>query len=433
MSRPAGKGASTGPADLAATQSFFAPCPRGLEAPLAAELTALGATYIGPVDGGVAFAGPLDLAYRANLESRLASRVLWRVAHGGYRSEDDLYALVHRQDWPRYFRGDRTIRVDVAATRSPLTSLEFATLKIKDAVCDRFRADTGSRPSVDKEHADVRIHAYLTEREATLYLDTSGEPLFKRGWRRDADAAPLRENLAAGVLALAGWTPQTPLLDPMCGGGTIPIEAAMIAADVAPGLHRSFGFQKLAWFDGPAWQRLKQKARDRARPAPAKALIAASDVDPRAVANARSNAAAAGVEGWIDVRRRRRAGAAGAVALGHRRRQSAVRRAAGERGRARGAVSAARRRAQGALRRLDRVFPHRRPAARQADRTQAVAAHAAVERRDRVPAVPLRHRRRAAGAGAARVVVPGAPGPRAGTSRRDSPPARKKAPPKRGS
>jgi putative N6-adenine-specific DNA methylase len=300
MSRPAGRSAPTGAADLAATQSFFAPCPRGLEAPLAAELTALGATYIGPVDGGVAFAGPLELAYRANLESRLASRVLWRVAHGGYRSEDDLYALVLRQDWPRHFRNDRTIRVDVAATRSPLTSLEFATLKIKDAVCDRFRADTGARPSVDKEHADVRVHAYLTEREATLYLDTSGEPLFKRGWRRDADAAPLRENLAAGVLALAGWTPATPLLDPMCGGGTIPIEAAMIAADVAPGLHRSFGFQKLAWFDGPAWQRLKQKARDRARPAPSTVQIAASDVDPRAVANARSNAAAAGVEGWID-------------------------------------------------------------------------------------------------------------------------------------
>jgi putative N6-adenine-specific DNA methylase len=207
MTRAAQARRPAGPADLTATQSFFAPCPRGLEAPLAAELTALGATYIGPVDGGVAFAGPLDLAYRANLESRLASRVLWRVAHGGYRSEDDLYALVQRQDWPRHFRNDRTIRVDVAATRSPLTSLEFATLKIKDAVCDRFRADTGSRPSVDKEHADVRIHAYLTEREATLYLDTSGEPLFKRGWRRDADAAPLRENLAAGVLALAGWTP----------------------------------------------------------------------------------------------------------------------------------------------------------------------------------------------------------------------------------
>ena len=144
--RRAGRAAPTGAADLAATQSFFAPCPRGLEAPLAAELTALGATYIGPVDGGVAFAGPLELAYRANLESRLASRVLWRVAHGGYRSEDDLYALVLRQDWPRHFRNDRTIRVDVAATRSPLTSLEFATLRIKDAVCDRFRADTGARP-----------------------------------------------------------------------------------------------------------------------------------------------------------------------------------------------------------------------------------------------------------------------------------------------
>src|SRR6185437_2520294 len=141
----------------------------------------------------------------------------------------------------------------VAATRSPLQSLEFATLRVKDAVCDRFRDDGGVRPSVDKRAPDVRVHAHLTEREATLYLDTSGEPLFKRGYRRDADEAPLRENLAAGLLALAQWTPERMLLDPMCGGGTIVAEAAQIAAQRAPGLSRSFGFRKLAWYDGPTW------------------------------------------------------------------------------------------------------------------------------------------------------------------------------------
>jgi len=283
------------------TERFFAPCPRGLESALAAELGALDAAFVVPGDGGVAFSGPLELAYRANLESRLASRILWQVAHGAYRDEDALYRLAHGVDWSRHFRADRTLRADVAATRSPLTSLEFATLRIKDAVCDHFRARTGKRPSVDKQRPDVRVHAYLTEREATLYLDTSGEPLFKRGWRRDTDAAPLRENLAAGLLALTGWMPETPLLDPMCGSGTLAIEAALIASGRAPGLARTFGFQKLAWYDGPTWQRIRQRARDRVRPAPPAPTIYASDHDPRAIAQCRTNAAHAGIADWIAV------------------------------------------------------------------------------------------------------------------------------------
>lgn len=281
------------------TESFFATCPRGLEAGLAAEVTALGASYVTPTDGGVAFAGPLDLAYRANLESRLASRILWRVAHGRCRTERELYALGQDVRWERHFRVDRTLRVDVAATNSPLASLEFATLKLKDAVCDRFRAKLGSRPSIDKDRPDVRVHAFLSEREATLYLDTSGEALFKRGYRRDADAAPLRENLAAGLIHLSGWTPDTPFLDPMCGSGTIAIEAALIAADRAPGLTRGFGFQKLAWFDGPTWQRLRQRARDRVRIAPDAPGIFASDIDARLIDGARRNLAAAGVADFV--------------------------------------------------------------------------------------------------------------------------------------
>jgi len=281
--------------------SFFAPCPRGLEAPLATELTALGASYVTPTDGGAGFAGPLELAYHANLESRLASRILWRVAHGRYRNEDELYALARATEWERHFAARRTLRVDVAATRSPLASLEFATLRIKDAVCDRFRAVAGTRPSVDKERPDVRVHAFLGEREATLYLDTSGEALFKRGYRREADTAPLRENLAAGLIALSGWTPATPLLDPMCGSGTIAIEAALIAADRAPGLVRSFGFQKLAWYDGPTWQRIRQRAHDRVRPAPATPAIFGSDLDARIIELCRRNLATAGVAGFVEV------------------------------------------------------------------------------------------------------------------------------------
>jgi putative N6-adenine-specific DNA methylase len=282
-------------------ERFFAPCPRGLEAPLAAELTALDAQYVAPADGGVSFSGERSLAYRANLESRLASPILWQVAHRRCRNEKELYALAKGVDWSAHFHVERTIRVDVAATNSPLPSLEFATLKVKDAVCDRFRDAAGRRPSVAKLRPDVRVHAFLTEREATLYLDTSGEALFKRGYRRDAEGAPLRENLAAGLIALSGWTPAQPLLDPMCGSGTIAIEAALIAADRAPGLARTFGFQKLSWFDGPTWQRLRQRAHDRVRPAPPSVEIFASDTAAAALAHCRSNAAMAGVAGWIDV------------------------------------------------------------------------------------------------------------------------------------
>ena len=284
-------------------ERFFAPCPRGLEAALADELAKLDARDIAAADGGVAFAGALDLAYRANLESRLASRILWRVGGGPYRDEGDLYALVQAIDWSRHFVPTRTLRVDVAATRSPLRSLEFATLRVKDAVCDRFRERAGVRPSIDKRAPDVRVHAHLTESEATIYLDTSGEPLFKRGYRRDTEEAPLRENLAAGLLALAGWSPEEPFLDPMCGSGTIAVEAALIAADRAPGLARRFGFQKLAWYDGPAWQRITQAARDRVRAPPGEPSLFASDLAAGAVGKTEAHLAAAKVDAFVRVER----------------------------------------------------------------------------------------------------------------------------------
>ncbi|TMH63899.1 MAG: class I SAM-dependent RNA methyltransferase [Betaproteobacteria bacterium] len=284
-------------------ERYFAPCPRGLEAALADELTQLGAAKVATTDGGVAFAGDLALAMHANLESRLASRILWRVGGGPYRNEKDVYALVHAIDWHRLFTPERTLRVDVAATRSPLTSLEFVTLRTKDAVCDRFRAERGIRPSVDKRAPDVRIYIYLTDRDAIVYVDTSGEPLFKRGYRRDADEAPLRENLAAGLLALARWTPEQTLLDPMCGSATIVIEAAMIAAQRAPGLKRSFGFQKLMWYDGPSWQRIKQSAHDRVREPSATPTIFGSDIDASAIAKAISNISAAQMNGFAAIER----------------------------------------------------------------------------------------------------------------------------------
>ena len=250
---------------MTAKEHFFASCPRGLESVLGAELRALGADAIATVDGGVHFEGPFHLCYAVNLESRVASRVMWRVAQRAYRSDRDIYDAARALEWQRWFTPDRSIRVDTTAVRSPLKSLEFVTLRVKDAVCDAFRAAVGQRPNVDTLSPDVRLHAFLSATELTLYIDTSGEPLFKRGYRRAAGEAPLRENLAAGILRLSGWTPDTTLLDPMCGSGTFLCEAGMIALDRAPGLDRTFGFANLATFDANAWNRLREAAASRVK------------------------------------------------------------------------------------------------------------------------------------------------------------------------
>jgi putative N6-adenine-specific DNA methylase len=275
-------------------EKFFATCPRGLEQVLAAELVALGAHDIKPVDGGAAFAGDLALCYTVNLESRVASRVLWQVGHARYRTEHDIFDAARAFPWVRLFDMGRTIRVNVSAIKSPVRSLDFVTLRVKDAVCDVFRAAHGKRPDVNTESPDVRIHAFLTREEATFYLDTSGEALFKRGWRIAGGDAPLRENLAAGILKLTGWVPPTPLLDPMCGSGTLLIEAAMMALDVAPGLGRSFGFEKLANFDANRWRALRDEARARRRAAAALPIYG-SDKSGTILAAARENLSAAGL------------------------------------------------------------------------------------------------------------------------------------------
>ena len=273
-------------------ENFFAPCPRGLEALLAQELTTLGVAQAEAADGGAHFAGPFALCYRANLESRIASRILWRVAVAPYRSEDDIYRAALALPWPQWFDVGNTIRINVAALRCPLKSLDFVTLRIKDAVCDAFRAHCGERPSIDTREPAVRVHAFLTADQLMLYLDTSGEPLFKRGYRAAAGEAPLRENLAAGIVRLTGWTPGEALVDPMCGSGTLLIEAALIALDAAPGAKRAFGFEKLKNFDHKAWEKLKADAQMRER---SRTLlpICGSDLYGDELKTARANLAAA--------------------------------------------------------------------------------------------------------------------------------------------
>jgi len=282
-------------------EHFFATSPRGLERVLADELAALGARDVSPVDGGVGFGGDLALCYTANLESRVASRVLWQVGHARYRSEHDIFEAARTLSWPKLFDVRRTIRVNVSAIKSPVKSLDFVTLRVKDAVCDAFREKHGKRPDVNTESPDVRIHVFLTQDEATFYLDTSGEPLFKRGWRTLAGDAPLRENLAAGILRLTGWSAPTPLYDPMCGGGTFLVEAAMMALDAAPGINRAFGFEKLENFEPRTWSALRDRARARRKPAQP-LPIHGSDKSGNILALARENILAAGLSEAVQLK-----------------------------------------------------------------------------------------------------------------------------------
>jgi len=314
---------------------FFVVCPGGLEVPLAQELAdiakrpdskALGIWVIDPTPtsptGGIGLAAPLSAAMVLNLHSRIASRVLLQMAQAPYRQEDDLYKLASGLAWEDWFTSQQTLRVDVTAHRSPLKSLNFATLKIKDAIVDRLRDVTGDRPSIDTAFPDVRVQAHLTATQVTIYLDTSGEALFKRGWRDEKGDAPLKENLAAGILSITGWKPEQTLFDPMCGSGTFLIEAAQVALAIPPGGIRAgiygddakpsrlayrplvtsahgFGFQRLKPFHEVAeqkrWATLKESSlneileRRKQYPNAESLGISGSDINEKLVSMLRGN------------------------------------------------------------------------------------------------------------------------------------------------
>jgi putative N6-adenine-specific DNA methylase len=285
---------------------IFLPCASGVENMLADEVRrVLPEARVQTQRGGVSLEGGTDEVMALNLEIRLAQRVLVEVAHGPYRDENDLYQLARSVDWTQWITPEHTLRVDTTAQRSPLQSLNFATLRVKDAVCDAMRDATGERPSVNTHSPDLALMLHAGPEHASVYVDTSGEPLFKRGWREDKGDAPLKETLAAAMLMAAGWrgTPQEggALYDPCCGSGTIVIEAAQIACGIAPGLKRRFAFERLLPFYTPemraAWQRLKSHAQSRITSCPVP--IYASDVAFRMVDFARRNAQRAGVDGVI--------------------------------------------------------------------------------------------------------------------------------------
>jgi len=289
------------------TLPLFLPCAAGVEGFLAEEVQrVLPAAAVHAARGGVSLEGGADEVMALNLECRLPQRVLIEVAEGPYRDESDLYELAGRVDWGQWITPQHTLRVDTTAQRSPLKSLNFAALRIKDAVCDQLREATGERPSVDTQRPDLALVLHVGPERASLYVDSSGEPLFKRGWREDKGDAPLKETLAAAMLAAAGWrgTPDQggALHDPCCGSGTIAIEAAQIACGIAPGLKRRFAFERLLPFSSPEmraqWQRLKSHAQSRIHTSAVP--IVASDVSFRMVDFARRNAQRAGVDSAIE-------------------------------------------------------------------------------------------------------------------------------------
>jgi len=286
---------------------LFLPCAAGVEGFLADEvhaLTGLQGDDLLVGRGGVLLRGTWRNALQLNLHSRLAQRVLVQLSHTTYRSEKDLYEAASAVAWEIWFTTRQSFKIEVTAQHSPLKSLNFAALKVKDAVADRFRHKSGVRPDVNTQWPDVRIYLHLTTDEATIYIDTSGEPLFKRGWREDKGDAPLKETLAAAMIAASGWSSQceqgVPLYDPCCGSGTIAIEAAQVACNMAPGGLRRFGFEKLLPFQAHVWQALKAEAvAAQRRPV---APVFGSDVAFRMVDFATRNAQRAGVADALQLR-----------------------------------------------------------------------------------------------------------------------------------
>ena len=283
---------------------LFLPCAAGVETLLATEVQRITGNAPKAWRAGVQLAGSWRDAMQLNLHSRLAQRVLIELAHHQYRSEQDLYNAAANVAWEIWFTPKQTFKVEITAQHSPLTSLNFAALKIKDAIADRFRDKYDVRPDVDTRWPDVRVYVHLTVDTVTVYIDTSGEPLFKRGWREDVGDAPLKETLAAAMIAASGWDvlakQGVALYDPCCGSGTIAIEAAQIACNIAPGINRKFAFQKYLPYQAHVWEGLLDQAE--ALITEPTAEVFGSDVSFRMVDFAERNAERAGVANAVQFR-----------------------------------------------------------------------------------------------------------------------------------
>lgn len=290
---------------LSSQRRFFATAPKGMEGLLADELRQLGAANVGETRAGVGFQGELTTAYRVCLWSRIANRVLMPVAQFPAADEDALYAGVQEVDWREHLESDGTLAIDFNSLRSAITHTRYGAQKVKDAICDQLRHETGERPSVDRDRPDLRVNVFLCRDQATLNIDLAGESLHRRGYRLEAARAPLKENLAAAILMRAGWPTVFQsggaLVDLMCGSGTLPIEAALMAGDIAPGMRRDYwGFQGWKQHDADRWSALLADARRRSEKGYTKIpQLHGYDVDGKVIGIAQENAQRAGLAGYI--------------------------------------------------------------------------------------------------------------------------------------
>jgi putative N6-adenine-specific DNA methylase len=276
-------------------QRYFATCARGLEGVLAQELRDLQAGDVETGRGGVGFSGDQAALYQANLWLRTAIRVLWPILDVHVESPEELYTAVQTVNWTEFLTPEHTLAVDCNVRDSHITHSHYAALKTKDAICDQFIARCGARPSVDVEEPMVGLNLHIYRDRAVLSLDSSGESLHKRGYRSKLTRAPLNEALAAGLILLSGWKTNTPFADPLCGSGTLPIEAAWLAIKRPPGLTRKrFGFQGWLNFDVALWAELRNQARRQVRKQLG-APVAGSDIRRDAISFATAGAKAAGI------------------------------------------------------------------------------------------------------------------------------------------
>ena len=279
---------------------YFGSCPRGLEDIFQKELLSINATDLEKVDGGILFAGDHEVLYRANISSRIATRIMCLVKKGIYEKEEDIFQSALEINWDSWFDVNKTIKVTTTAIKCPLKSVDFMTLRIKDAICDFFREKFAKRPNVDIREPDIKVHLFLERNNFAIYLDASGDPLYQRGFRKASVEAPIKENLAAGIIKLSGWEPGQAFFDPMCGSGTFLIEAALIATNQPPGLKRDFGFMQWKNFDKLLFESLKKSYQNMI--IRQKFLrIYGSDKDLRAVRVSKKNLVLAGFENNIQL------------------------------------------------------------------------------------------------------------------------------------
>ena len=280
-------------------KQLFATTARGFEELLKVELTELSATECKIAQGGVHFQADNETLYRSLLWSRLASRILLPIVNGKVYSDLDLYSIVTGQDWLSYFDEKTTFFVDFNGTNQEIRHTQFGAMRVKDAIVDYFERQGKARPNVDKDYPDVRIHVYLNKEELVVSLDLSGEALHLRGYREDTGQAPLRETLAAAIVLRSGWKKGTPLVDPMCGSGTLLIEAAQMEAQIAPQLHRlHWGFDCWKGHNQDAWDKVKAEAVQQAETyfnQNLKPHFYGFDLDHRVLKKAQKNAQNAGV------------------------------------------------------------------------------------------------------------------------------------------